>query len=98
LTPADDSEYDGRVLALAQCLTDAGEHPRATALLAGRIGAMPAGPARAAAHLLLGEGADFLAEEEHLAPAVADSAADPGLPAQALARRAARQVNQVERI
>ena len=48
---------------------------------------LPAGPARAAAYLLLGEGADVAAEEEYLARAVADSAADPGLRAQALARR-----------
>jgi hypothetical protein len=99
LTPADAGEYDARVLALARYLTDAGEYPRAAGLLAGRIAAMPAGPARAAAHLLLGEGADFLAEEEHLAQAITDSAADPGLHAQALARRAALQVvNRVERI
>jgi DNA-binding CsgD family transcriptional regulator len=99
LTPAADSGYDERLLALARYLTDAGEYPRATALLAGRIGAMPAGPARAAAHLLLGEGADFLAEQEHLAQAITDSAADPGLHAQVLARRAALQaVNRVERI
>ena len=52
---------------LARYLTDAGEHPRAAALLAGRIAAMPAGPARAAPHLLLANGADFLAEQEHLA-------------------------------
>jgi len=78
LTPAGASEYDGRLLALARFLIDAGEHPRATALLTGRIGGMPAGPARAAAHLLLGAGADYPAEEEHLAQAITDSAADPG--------------------
>jgi DNA-binding NarL/FixJ family response regulator len=88
LTPAGASEYDGRLLALARFLIDAGEHPRATALLTGRIGGMPAGPARAAAHLLLGAGADYPAEEEHLAQAITDSAADPGLRAQSLARRA----------
>ena len=48
----------------------------------------PPGPVRAAAHLVLGAGADILAEEKHLAQAIADSAADPGLRAQALARRA----------
>jgi len=87
LTAAGDSEHDGRLLALARYLIDAGEHPRATALLTQRIGVLPAGPARAAAYLLLGEGADVSAEEEYLARAVADSAADPGLQAQALARR-----------
>jgi hypothetical protein len=105
LTAAGDGEYDGRLLALARYLIDAGEHPRATALLAGRIGALPAGPVRAAAHLLLGEGADVPVEEEHLARAIADSAADPGLRAQALARRAVllaidrvRRLAEAERI
>ena len=99
LTPAGDSEHDGRLLALARYLIDAGEHPRATELLAGRIGALPAGPARAAAYLLLGEGADLPVEEEYLARAIADSAADPGLRAHALARRAvAMVVGRGERI
>jgi len=93
LTAAGDREYDGRLLALARYLIDAGEHARATGLLAGRVGALPAGPARAAAYLLLGEGADSLAGvEEHLARAIADSATDPGLRGQALARRAMLQV------
>jgi DNA-binding NarL/FixJ family response regulator len=99
LTAAGASEYDGRLLALARYLIDAGEHPRATVLLTGRIGVLPAGPARAAAYLLLGEGADVSAEEEYLARAVADSAADPGLRAQALARRGVTLVAvRVERI
>jgi DNA-binding CsgD family transcriptional regulator len=100
LTAAGSGEYDGRLLALARYLIDAGEHARATGLLAERIGALPAGPPRAAAYLLLGEGADSLAGvEEHLARAVADSATDPGLRAQALARRAMLQVTtRVERI
>ena len=38
------------------------------------------------------------AEEGHLARAIADSAADPGVRGQALARRAALQVHRVERI
>jgi len=99
LTAAGDSEHDRRLLTLARYLIDAGEHPRATALLTGRIGALPAGPARAAAHLLLGAGAHFSVEEEHLAQAVSDSAADPGLRAQALARRAVLlMVDRVRRI
>jgi len=99
LTPAGDSGYEDRLFALARYLIDAGEHPRATALLTGRIGTMPAGPARAAVHLLLSEGADFLAADEHLAQAITDSADDPGLHAQALARRAvALVVARVERI
>ena len=100
LTGPGEEEYDGRLLALAQYLIDAGEHPRATALLTKRAGELPAGPARAAAHLLLAEGADSLAEvEEHLTRAIADSAADPGLRGQALARRAMLQVTcRAERI
>ena len=66
LTADDSGEYDGRLLALARYLINAGEHARVTALLAGRVDALPAGPPRAAAHLLLGEGGDFLAEEKHL--------------------------------
>ena len=89
LTPAGDSEYDGRLLALARYLINAGEHARATELLTERSGAMPPGPPRAAAHLLLGEAADYPGEEEHVARAIADSAAAPGLRAQALARQAA---------
>jgi len=88
LTADDDSEYDGRLLALARYLIDAGEHARATDLLTGRIGVLPAGPARAAAHLLLAEGAEVPAAEQHLAQAITDSAADPGLRAEVLARRA----------
>jgi DNA-binding CsgD family transcriptional regulator len=98
LTAAGDSEHDGRLLALARYLIDAGEHARATALLTERVGALPAGPVRAAAHLLLAEGADYLTVEDHLAQAVTDSAADPGLRAEALAKRALMQVERVERI
>ena len=99
LTAAGSGGYDGRLLALARYLIDAGEHARATGLLTGRIGALPAGPARAAAHLLLAQGTDYPAEEEHLARAIADSAADPGLRGQALARRAHLQaVNRIRRI
>jgi len=99
LTAADHSEYDGRLLALARYLIDAGEHARATGLLTERIGALPAGPARAAAYLLLGQGADRPAEEEYLARAITDSATDPGLRGQALARRAMLQAtSHVRRI
>jgi DNA-binding CsgD family transcriptional regulator len=99
LTPAGAGAYDGRLLALARYLIDAGELPRAAGLLSERIGTMRAGPVRAAAYLLLGEAADHSEEEEHLTRAIADSAAAPGLRAQALARRAAQQaVSRVERI
>jgi len=98
LTPGGAGDYDGRLLALARYLIDAGEHARATELLTERVGALPAGPVRAAVYLLLGEAADH-SEEEYLARAIADSAADPGVRAQALARRATLQVvSRVERI
>jgi len=99
LTAVDDSEYDARLLTLARYLLNAGEVPQATELLTGRIGALPAGPARAAVHLLLAEGAPSSAEDAHLAQAIADSAADPGLHAQALAKQAMMLVvNRVQRI
>jgi DNA-binding NarL/FixJ family response regulator len=99
LTGAGSGEYDGRLLALARYLIDAGEHARATGLLTERAGALPAGPARAAAHLLLAQGADLAAQEEYLARAIADSAADPGVRGQALARRAILQAtSHVRRI
>jgi DNA-binding CsgD family transcriptional regulator len=99
LTPPDGGEYDERVLALARALASAGEHPRATELLSDRIDTLPAGSARAAAHLLLADGATFTEEEEHLAKAIAESAGDPGLHAQALARRVERlAINQVQGI
>jgi DNA-binding CsgD family transcriptional regulator len=99
LTAAADGQRDRRLLTLARYLLNAGEHPRATGLLTGWVGTLPAGPTRAAAHLLLGEGADLTAEEEHVAQAIADSAADPGLHAQALARQARLlELVRVERI
>src|SRR5262249_49162722 len=87
LTAEDGDGRDRRLLALARYLIDAGEHVRATQLLAERIEMLPAGATRAAAHLLLGEVAEFPVEDEHLACAIADAAKDPGLRAQALARR-----------
>src|SRR5262249_61030586 len=59
LTAAGAGEYDGRVLALGRDLTDAGGDPRAAALLGGRVGAVPAGPARAGARPRRGAGAGF---------------------------------------
>ena len=88
LTPPDSSEHDDRLLALARYLISAGEHPRASELLGERIETLHYGPTRAAAHLLLSEGAQLHEEEEHLARAVAESTADPGLRARALARQA----------
>jgi DNA-binding CsgD family transcriptional regulator len=97
LTAPDDGAYDERVLALARYLNTAGEHPQASELLTERIDRLASGSARATAHLLLAEGAQTLAEEEHIARAIAESAADPGVRAQALAKRAVLLVvHQVE--
>jgi DNA-binding CsgD family transcriptional regulator len=98
LTAPDDGAYDERVLALARYLCTAGEHPQASELLTDRIDRLASGSARASAHLLLAEGAQTSAEEEHLARAIAESAADPGVRAQALAKRAVLLVvHRVER-
>jgi hypothetical protein len=96
LTPPEEGGYHERVLLLARYLASAGEHRRATELLGERIDTLPAGPARAAAHLLLADGAPtFSVEQEHLDKAIAESAKDPGLRAQALAQRAEKlAVNQ----
>src|SRR5262249_56594068 len=50
LTPGGDDEHDQRLLALVRWLIGAGEHVRATELLAERIETLPAGATRAAAH------------------------------------------------
>jgi DNA-binding CsgD family transcriptional regulator len=100
LTPGDDRELDQRVLALARCLSSASEHPRATELLMERIDTLAAGPARAAAHLLLAEAATgYSVKPERVALAIAESAEDPGLHAEALAMRARMlAINEVRRI
>jgi len=99
LTPAGDREYDARVLALARYLFTAGEITRGSEVLSERIGALAPGPVRAAAHLLLAEAGPLVSEETHLARAIEESAADPGLHAQALAIRVEKlAVNDVERI
>ena len=84
----DDDQRDQRLLELARYLIRAGEHARATELLLERIEVLPSGATRAAAHLLLGEAAETPIEEEHLVHAIAESVADPGLHARALAKRA----------
>jgi DNA-binding CsgD family transcriptional regulator len=99
LTPDGDDERDRRLLFLAHHLIVAGEPVRAAELLEERIDALPPGTTRAAAHLLLGEVAEIQVEEEHLEHAIAESAEDPGLHAQALAKRAELMVSiRVERI
>jgi len=98
LTAPEDDAYDERLLALARYLYSAGEHPDASELLIGRIDRLASGSARSTAHLLLAEAAQTSAEEEHLARAIAESAADPGVRAQALAKRSVRLVvHRVER-
>jgi DNA-binding CsgD family transcriptional regulator len=87
LTPSGEGSYDERLLAFAGFLIGVGEHARATELLAARIDTLPFGATRAAAHLLFGEVAETRIEEEHLARAIAESAADPGLRARALAKQ-----------
>jgi DNA-binding CsgD family transcriptional regulator len=99
LTPAEDPEYDARVLTLAGYLSAAGELAGMAELLSERIGALAPGPARAAADLLLAEAGPSFGEEEHLARAIVESAGDPGLHAQALAVQVEKLVvNRVERI
>jgi DNA-binding CsgD family transcriptional regulator len=99
LTPIGDRERDARLLTLARYLFAAGELARGRELVNGRIDALAPGPTRAVAYLLLAEAAPRLDQEEHLARAIAESAADPGLHAQALAVRVGNRVAMgVERI
>jgi DNA-binding NarL/FixJ family response regulator len=99
LTPAGASEADERLLELASSLCRAGEPARAAELLAPRIDGLATGRSRAAAHLLLGEGAELVPEEEHVERAIAESVGDPDLRAHALARKAVLlSINRVMRI
>jgi len=86
LTPPESAEFLDRLLAVAECLITVGEPPRARELLAPRIGELPAGGARARAHLLLGEAGDAAEHEYHLEEALAASA-EPALRATALATK-----------
>jgi DNA-binding CsgD family transcriptional regulator len=86
LSAEGDPERDRRLLALARYLIGTGDHLRATQLLAERLETLPAGATRAEAHLLLGEVAEFPLHEDHLARAIADGGAEPGLRAQAQAK------------
>jgi DNA-binding CsgD family transcriptional regulator len=99
LTPPAVAEHSDRLLALAECLVIVGEPPRAQELLAPRIGELPAGGARARAHLLLGEGADLAGHEYHLQQALAETEGEPALRATALATRSILYTTvRVERI
>jgi DNA-binding CsgD family transcriptional regulator len=89
LTPADATEYSARLLELAHYLATAGEFSRVIELLVPRIEMLPAGEARAAAHLLLAEGVeDTEGGAEHLERAIAESAGARRVRARALARKA----------
>jgi DNA-binding CsgD family transcriptional regulator len=99
LTPPTDEERTDRLLALAEYLVRAGEHPRATTLLNSRLEELPHGRPRARAHLLLGWSADLANHHAHLERALAESDADPDLRAIALATRAFLfAIDQVERL
>jgi DNA-binding NarL/FixJ family response regulator len=78
LTPPDDPARNARVLELAEYLVFAGEKRRVTALLEPHLGALPPGPARARAYLLLTRG-EIRGNDEiqrYLALALADSRDD----------------------
>jgi DNA-binding CsgD family transcriptional regulator len=90
LTPAHATERHERLLTVATYLHLAGEPQRMTDLLGPAIGGLPAGTARARAWLLLSEGvgATNLAKYERLLDrALAEEQADPGVRAQALAKK-----------
>jgi DNA-binding CsgD family transcriptional regulator len=87
LTPRRDSAYPDRLLRLARCHLAAGDAKRANALLTGRLGELPAGPARAMAHLVLGEASDLEVHEAQLELALAEASEDQGILAAALIQR-----------
>jgi DNA-binding CsgD family transcriptional regulator len=89
LTPIDGPRRAARLVSLGEKLLVSGDHEGATSLLVSVVDALPPGPHRAHAHLLLAE-SEFLskgaeASEQHLAAARADSAGDPELEARAVA-------------
>ncbi len=104
LTPPDSLDRADRLIALAEYLMVAGEPQRATDLLLPEVERLPAGAARARAHLVLAESrwtesshVDEMAE--HFDRALAESEADPALRAVVLARKSRYVVaGRVERI
>ena len=99
LTPVEDEVHTDRVLELARLLHIAGDHLRATAVLSESLKSLPRGRARAEAHLLLGEVAEYSREREHFERALEESANDPALRARALARSSVlMSVSVVERL
>lgn len=92
LTPSDSGTRGERVLALATCLYETGELRRLTELLSHELERLPAGPTRARARLLLGEGTGLRSLEEaddQIELALAETGEDRGLRAYLLAKRAA---------
>ena len=103
LTPTESADRNDRLLALAGYLQVAGEPQRATDLLAPGIDRLPAGSARARAHLLLAESRFAVSHVDesgdHLERALAESEGDPALRATVMARRSRfSAVVRVERI
>lgn len=91
LTPPVSGERPARLLALAEYLLAAGEPQRATDILAPEADRLPAGSARARAHLLLADGR-FVASHadefaHHIEAALAESSGDPALRATVMARK-----------
>ena len=102
LTPPRAPERTERLLALGHYLIVAGEHERVTELLAPEIDSLPAGAARARAHLLLANGGAIETVADHdrqVDQAFAESEDHPGLRAQAVAMRTTSTVlARIERI
>lgn len=93
LTPPRSAERSDRLLTLAEYLMRTGQPKRVSELLEPELGSLPAGRARARAHLLLAEesrlsGSNVDAWGDHLDRAMAESAGDPALHALVTARRA----------
>lgn len=93
LTPPRAAERTDRLLALGEYLVRTGQPRRVTELLEPELHTLPAGRARARAHLLLAEESRLLGSNvdgwgDHLDRAMAESAGDPVLHALVTARRA----------
>jgi DNA-binding CsgD family transcriptional regulator len=91
LTPPGAAEWSEQVLALGERLVAAGEHRRAGELLREAFDRLPAGRARARAHLLLNEsgfhGVRVDVALRHLDAALEEAANEPDLHALVIARR-----------